>query len=34
MCGAEVVHAILQVSHVAKEIFRHFGSGFDGAGGG
>lgn len=32
MEGAEIVHAVLEVSHVAEEVFGHFGGGFDGAG--
>lgn len=32
MDGTEVIHAVLQVPHVAEEILGHFGSGFDNAG--
>ncbi len=32
MDGAEVIHTILQVAHVAEEVLGHFGSGFDDAG--
>ena len=30
--GTEVIHAVLQVSHVAEKILGHFGSRFDDAG--
>lgn len=29
---AEVVHAVLEIAHVAKEVFRHFRGGLDSAG--
>lgn len=32
MRSAEVVHAVLKIAHIAEEIFRHFGGGFDGTG--
>lgn len=32
MDGAEVVHAVLYIPHVAKEVFGHLAGRFDGAG--
>ena len=28
--GAEVIHAVLEISHVAEKVFRHLPSGLDG----
>lgn len=33
MEGAEVVHAVLEIAHVAEEVFGHFRGGLDSAGG-
>ncbi len=34
MNGAEIIHAVLEIAHVAEEIFGHFSRRFDGLGGG
>lgn len=32
MHRAEIIHAVLEIAHIAEEVFGHFGGGFDGSG--